>query len=81
MFSAASLFVCQYVCRHDNFRPTKLRTIKSEVIYFGTRQRLGVSVLPESVCPAQVRVKHCEKFGWLPLSDVAAVTKPRRESR
>jgi len=30
---------------------------------------------------AQVRAKHCEKFGWLPLSDVAAVTKPRRESR
>jgi len=29
----------------------------------------------------QVRVKHCAKFGWLPLSDVAAVTKPRRESR
>ena len=31
--------------------------------------------------PAQVRAKHCEKFGWLPLSDVAAVTKPKRESR
>jgi len=30
---------------------------------------------------AQVRAKHCAKFGWLPLSDVAAVTKPRRESR
>jgi len=29
---------------------------------------------------AQVRAKHCAKFGWLPLSDVAAVTKPRRES-
>jgi len=29
---------------------------------------------------AQVRAKHCEKFGWLPLGDVAAVTKPRRES-
>jgi len=27
--------------------------------------------------PAQVSAKHCEKFGWLPLSDV----KPRRESR
>jgi len=25
--------------------------------------------------------KHCAKFGWLPLSDVAAVTKPRGESR
>jgi len=31
--------------------------------------------------PSQVRGKHCAKFGWLPLSDVAAVTKPRRESR
>jgi len=31
--------------------------------------------------PAQVRAKHCAKFGWLPLSDVAAVTKPRREGR
>jgi len=31
--------------------------------------------------PAQVTAKHCAKFGWLPLSDVAAVTKPRRESR
>jgi len=30
---------------------------------------------------AQVRAKHCAKFGWLPLSDVAAVTKPRLESR
>jgi len=30
--------------------------------------------------PAQVRAKHCEKFGWLPLSDVAAVKKPRREN-
>jgi len=37
----------------------------------------------EIVCiaiPAQVRAKHCEKFGWLPLSNVAAVTKPRREA-
>jgi len=31
--------------------------------------------------PAQVRAKHCEKFGWLQLSDVAAVTKTRRERR
>jgi len=30
---------------------------------------------------AQVRAKHWAKFGWLPLSDVAAVMKPRRESR
>jgi len=31
--------------------------------------------------PAQARTKHCAKFGWLPLSDIAAVTKPRREKR
>jgi len=31
--------------------------------------------------PAQVRAKHCAKFGWLLLSDVAAVTKPRCKSR
>jgi len=31
--------------------------------------------------PAQETAKHRAKFGWLPLSDVAAVTKPRRESR
>jgi len=31
--------------------------------------------------PAQVTAKHRAKFGWLPLSDVAAITKPRRESR
>jgi len=30
--------------------------------------------------PAQVTAKHCVKFGWLPLSDVAAVMKPRCES-
>jgi len=27
--------------------------------------------------PAQETAKHRAKFGWLPLSDVAAVTKPR----
>jgi len=30
--------------------------------------------------PARVKAKHCAKFGWLSFSDVAAVTKPRRES-
>jgi len=30
---------------------------------------------------AQETAKHRAKFGWLPLSDVAAVTKPRRETR
>jgi len=31
--------------------------------------------------PAQETAKHHAKFGWLPLNDVAAVTKPRRETR
>jgi len=31
--------------------------------------------------PAQETAKRRAKFGWSPLSDVAAVTKPRRESR
>ena len=30
---------------------------------------------------AQEMSKHRAKFGWLPFSDVAAVTKPRRETR
>ena len=29
--------------------------------------------------PAQQMAKHCAKFGWLPLSIVAAITKPRCE--
>jgi len=31
--------------------------------------------------PAQVTDIHRAKFSWLPLSDVAAVTKPRCETR
>jgi len=31
--------------------------------------------------PAQETAKHRAKFGWPPLSDVAAVTKTRRETR
>jgi len=31
--------------------------------------------------PAQARAKHCAKFGWLPLSDITAVTKPGRKNR
>ena len=30
---------------------------------------------------AQETAKHRAKFGWLPVSDVAAVRKPRRETR
>jgi len=31
--------------------------------------------------PSQETFKHRAKFGWLPASDVAAVTKARRETR
>jgi len=31
--------------------------------------------------PAQETAKHRAKFGWAPVSDVAAVTKARRETR
>ena len=30
--------------------------------------------------PVQEMAKHRAKFGWLPFSDVAAATKPRRET-
>jgi len=33
------------------------------------------------IVPAQEKAKHRAKFGWPPVSDVAAVTKPRREIR
>jgi len=44
--------------------------------------RNGRARIPE-ICnvPAQETAKHRAKFGWLPLSDVAAVTLPRRETR
>jgi len=29
--------------------------------------------------PSQETAKDCAKFGWLPVSDIAAVTKPIRE--
>jgi len=44
--------------------------------------RYGATAAQKCICSlaAQVRTKRCAKFGWIPLSDVAAVTKPRRES-
>jgi len=48
-----------------------------------TKFRYGATAVINvfSSLPAQETAKHHAKFGWLPLSDVAAVTKPRRESR
>jgi len=31
--------------------------------------------------PAKEMAKHCAKFGWLSLSNIGAVIKPRRETR
>ena len=41
------------------------------------------AIAAESVysLPAEVTAKHRAKFGWPPVSDVAAVTLPRRETR
>jgi len=43
--------------------------------------RYGATALKMYSVAAKETVKHRAKFGWLPLSDVAAVTKPRRETR
>jgi len=51
---------------------------------FGTWQNSIMRHEPSKMyysVPAQETAKHRAKFGWLPLSDVAAVTKPRRETR
>jgi len=49
------------------------------------KQFLHQAKLREGKCiysvPAQETTKHLSKFGWLPLSDIAAATKPRRQSR
>jgi len=52
---------------------------------FCTLQNSGRGQAPPKmyiyIVPAQETAKHRAKFGWPPLSDVAAVTKPRRETR
>jgi len=44
---------------------------------------LGGGVFSWTRCsvPGQEMAKHHAKFGWPPLSDVGAITKPRHESR
>jgi len=51
-------------------------------ILHGAKFRQGQE--PPKVCtyvPAQETTKDRAKFGWPPVSDVAAVTKPRPETR
>jgi len=42
-----------------------------------------VPFYPDTVysVPTQETAKYRAKFGWFPLSDVAAVTRPKRETR
>ena len=50
---------------------------------FCTRQNSVTGQQPQKCVysvATQETAKHRAKFGWLPLSDVAAVTKPRRET-
>jgi len=54
--------------RKVNFAPGKLPL-------WGNSRRKCIYSLP-----AQATTKHRAKFSWLPLSDIAAVTKPKRES-
>ena len=59
----------QRLGRKVNFAPGKIP------LWGKSRQKCIYSVA------AQETAKYCAKFGWLPLIDVAAVTKPRRETR
>jgi len=79
-FGSRPLFECRAVTlpiqqsarlggRKVNFAPGKIPLR-------GNSRRKCINSLP-----AQETAKHRAKFGWLPLSDVAAVKKPRRESR
>jgi len=42
--------------------------------------RAPINVFIYSSVPAQETAKHRAKFDWPPVSDVAAITKPRRET-
>ena len=68
----------QYRCQYESARlgGRKLNFAPGKIPLAGnSRQKCIYSVA------AQETAKHRAKFGWLPLSDVAAVTKPRRETR
>ena len=54
--------------------------VYSEYIALGKIPSGGKSPKKCSV-PAHETAKHRAKFGWPPVSDVAAVTKARRETR
>jgi len=56
-------------------RGRKVNIARGKVLLLNNSRRKCINSLP-----AQETAKHHAKFGWLLLSDVAAVTKPRRES-
>ena len=66
---AVSLLIARLGRYKLNFAPGKIP------LRGNSRQKRIYSVA------AQETAKHCAKFGWLPLSDVTAVTKPRCENR
>jgi len=43
--------------------------------------KISRKCIPVYSVPGQQTAIHCAKFGWPPVSDVAAVTKARRETR
>ena len=53
----------------------KVNLVPGKILLPGKNRRKCISA------PAIETAKHRAKFGWLPLSDVATVTKPRREIR
>ena len=64
----SAIFLCVYT---SHYSILFLYLVPGSVFTARRNARIASAVL------AQETVKHLAKFGWLPLSDVAAVTKPR----
>jgi len=77
-FGLRPLLECRAVTLSIGVRKTwrtQLNFAPGKIPLWGNSCRKCVYALP-----AQVMAEHRAKFGWLPLSDVAAVSKPRCES-
>jgi len=75
-FGSRPLLECRAVTPPIGERKTWRTQSKLHLANYGATTAENIYSLP-----AQVTAKHRAKFGWPPLSDVAAVTMPRRESR
>jgi len=73
--TSAVQYCCQYRRTQDLDAKWSLRLAK-----FHQGAKASEKMYIYSV-PAQKTAKHRAKFGWPPVNDVAAVTKPRRETR